>query len=151
MRMTFGKRLFTTPGNGSNWAWFLGIIGINRYSMGKEVEDRHPGQNYQSTNCRITKILAECETQQNCRDSNKQERNNGITPYPIRPRHGWIASSKHEHRAGGDHVKEPFREYRQRKKLSKISAQQKQRDCKYRLHDDGGRRRVELGMNVSQR
>ena len=60
-----------------------------------------------------------------------------------------IASPEDEHRAPGDHVKQPLRENRQRKELPEASAEQQQKNSKSRLHGQSDRGRMEPRMNLS--
>src|SRR6185369_10324715 len=139
-----------TKGKRPKTASMAGKTGLAPASSGKSVKDRYSCQNYQGTDDGISKVLAECVVKQDGRRQYEQTGNYRVSPNLVWPGKIRFALSENEHRAGRDHVKEPFRKDRQREKLAEISSHQKQNHREYSLRNDGGGRGAKLGVHSSQ-
>src|ERR1700685_802092 len=104
---------------------------------GKSKENWYASQNDEAAQRRIPQIIGKRVVKKQGGRQHKQRRHDGISPDPIRPGGLRIASPEYKHRAPGDHIKQPFGENRQRKKLPEASPEKQQDDGKGRLHREG--------------
>ena len=93
----------------------------------KISKQRNPRQNHQHSISRIRPVVGERITQKRRRHDHENGRDKRISPRPIRTLHPRLAHPEHKQRAPRNHVKQPLRKNRQRKKLLEIRPQQQQR------------------------
>ncbi len=95
-------------------------------------------------------FVDKCVVEQDRCSNDEERRHHGISPRAIRARSVWLALTKYEDTAGGDHVEEPFGEDREFKEVPKRSAAQLKGNGHHRLDDKRQRWRMEARMDVSQ-
>src|ERR1022692_1222404 len=127
-----------------------GIMRLSSSPAGKKKENRDAGEDDEATQSGVHQIVGKRVIEPDSGDQYEQRRDPGVSPDAVGAACCGVAPAEDKQGAGSQHVKKPFRENGEGKKLAVAASQKQQHDGETSLRDYGGGRAVKARVNLGE-